>query len=446
MRDVVLLIIVSLATLATLRRPLIGVLTYAFLSVFSPQSFTWGFARTLPFSQLIVVSTILGIFISGDRKAFIFGREISLLVLLWIAFGVSTLAALYPESAFERYLYVSKVFFMLLVSTIVVNSEEKLHSLVCVIGYSLGLYALKAGLFSVVTGGSQTVYGPDSNFLAANNSIGLALAMNIPVLIYLLRKEQKPWRKWLLRTMLLLTYPAIICTYSRGAWIGMVIVTLLSVLKSKKKFVMVTAAGLVVVMLQAILPKISPERLLNRYDELVNYEDEASAQSRFWNWEFCARVGMARPLTGGGFDFYTIESYAKFYPEFQERWPGKVWSCHSMFLTVFGEHGAVGAAIWLALLVSVMLRLRSLRWYGRQNRKQSLIDFVDMAQGALVAYLVVGVFLDAAYFEIFYYLIAFVIIQHALISSALLVDRAAFARGQLNGNLTIKSQEQLVHS
>ena len=105
----------------------------------------------------------------------------------------------------------------------------------------------------------------------------------------------------------------------------------------------------------------------------------------------------------------------------------------------------LGAAIWLALLVSVMLRLRSLRWYGRQNRKQSLIDFVDMAQGALVAYLVVGVFLDAAYFEIFYYLIAFVIIQHALISSALLVDRAAFARGQLNGNLTIKSQEQLVH-
>src|SRR5262249_14878477 len=143
-------------------------------------------------------------------------------------------------------------------------------------------------------------------------------------------------------------------------------------------------------------------------------------------------------------DFYSLESYAKFYPEFQERWPGKVWSCHSMFLTIFGEHGAVGAAIWVALLVSVLLRLRSLRLYGRLNHQQSLIDFVDMAQGALVAYFVVGVFLDAAYFEIFYYLIGFVIIQQALISSALSVNRDAFARGQISGNLTIKSQKQWV--
>ena len=197
-------------------------------------------------------------------------------------------------------------------------------SLIRVIGYSLGFYALKGGVFAIATGGAQMVYGPENSFLNSNNSIGLALAMNIPILLYLLKREQSAKVRWLLRAMLVFSYPAIICTYSRGAWLGMVLVTALAVLKSRRKFMLMGLAGLLGGVLLIVGPMIAPDRLEQRYDTLVNYEEDTSAESRFWNWEFCRRVGFARPLTGGGFDYYDPRLYDRYYPEFKERWGDRI--------------------------------------------------------------------------------------------------------------------------
>jgi probable O-glycosylation ligase (exosortase A-associated) len=414
MRDSILLAAVAMASLFALRRPSFGLLTFAFLGFVGPQSYMWGFGRTFPFSQLVAVSTILGLFASSERKTLPIHRETLLLILLWAYFGVSTLSALYPAEASEQLLLVSKVFLMILVATLVINTEEKLNSLIRIVGYSLGFYGFKGGLFAILSGGAFIVWGPEDTFLYANNSIGLALAMNIPVLLYLLKVEQASWLRWILRSMLLLTYPAIICTYSRGAWLGMIMVTAMSLFKSRRRFVAIVLAGLVVLAVQ-IGPRIAPDRLHQRYDSLVNYEEDSSAQSRFWNWEFCKRVGLAHPLSGGGFNLYRLESYANFYPEFLTQWPGKVWSCHSTWLTLFAEHGLPGFVIWFTLLICCLRSLRQIRAYGKSAGRLQLLNFVDMVQNSLVAYFVVGTFIDAAYFDIFYYFVAFIIIQKGMI-------------------------------
>jgi probable O-glycosylation ligase (exosortase A-associated) len=417
-RDIILLAGTGIAALVGLFRPSFGLLTFIFLGVFGPQSLTWGFARTFPFSQVIAVSTLLGICFSSERKTMPGQRELLLLVLLWIFMGISTLFALEPDKASEQYLNISKIFSMIVITCVLINTEAKLRSLIRVIGLSLGFYGLKGGVFAVASGGALVVFGPESTFLYANNSIGLALAMNIPILLYLLKREQSSWLRFLIRAMVIFSYPAIICTYSRGAWIGMGVATLLSVLQSRKKFIAVGAATLVTMLLVAILPQVTPDRLKHRYDDLIDYDEEDSAQSRFWNWEFCKRVGFARPFTGGGFDFYKLETYARYYPEFQERWPGKVWSCHSMWLTVFGEQGVIGSVIWLSLLACCM---RSLKRFGLNavsaGEKQSRLDFVNMVKSSMVTYFVVGTFLDAAYFDLFYYFIAFVVIQKGIIAA-----------------------------
>lgn len=426
MRDLILMAAISVAALIGFRRPSLGALTFVFLGFFSPQSYTWGFARTFPFSQVIAVSTILGLFVSSERKALPLQRETILLVLLWGFFGISTFGALYPEEALERYIHVSKIFLLIVIVVMVINSQDKLYSLIRVIGFSLGFYALKGGTFALLSGGGHTVYGPETSFLYANNSIGLALAMNIPVLIYLLRTEQSSQVRWIIRAMLFTSYPAIVCTYSRGAWLGMVVATVVSLLKSRKRFLIIGLGGIIAVVLQTIVPHITPDRLVQRYDALVNYETEDSAQSRFWNWEFCKRVGFARPLIGGGFNYYTIESYAAFYPEFQERWPGKVWSCHSSWLTVFGEHGIPGFLIWLSLVISCMMTLANIRRYARRIPEEShLTDFVEMVKGSLVTYFVIGTFIDAAYFDLLYYFIALTVIQKRVMTSAVTnIDRS----------------------
>jgi probable O-glycosylation ligase (exosortase A-associated) len=291
--------------------------------------------------------------------------------------------------------------------------------LIRVIGLSLGFYGLKGGIFALASGGGMMVFGPQDSFLYANNSIGLALAMNIPILQYLIKQEPSARLRWLIKAMLLFSYPAIVCTYSRGAWIGMVAATALSVIKSRNKFLMIGVTGIVTMVLVTVVPKIAPENLVHRYDDLVNYDQEVSAQSRFWNWEFCKRVGLARPLVGGGFNFYAIETYEKFYPEFLARWPGKVWSCHSMWLTVLGEQGIPGTVIWVSLIVSCMISLTQMRLKARGSPDEKyMVDFADMIKSSMVTYFVVGTFLDAAYFDLFYYFVAFVVVQKGIIANA----------------------------
>jgi len=447
MRDIVLLIAVLASAGIALRRPSFGVLTLAVLGFLVPQSYSWGFARTLPFSQLVVGCTLLGIVLFPERPMLSFRRETLLLILLWGIFVVTTIFALYPDSAVVELIRVSKVFFVLIVTTVVINSQDKLHSLIRCVGYSLGFYGLKAGLFAIAAGGAEMVWGPEGTYLEANNSIGLALAVNLPILAYLVKTEPARWAKILARAMFLLSIPAIVFTYSRGAWLGLGIAIAFTTLKGKRKVLAIALLGILAVIFVSVAPKIAPDRLVQRYDSLVNYETDRSAVSRFWNWEFCRRVGMGRPLVGGGFDFYRRETYDRFFPEFQVEFPDRQWACHNSFLQIFGEHGFPGAIAWLALVISAFVLLRQLRVPAVQRSDPAIMELVKMVRNAVAVYFVVGFFIDAAYFDLFYYLVGFAVIQRGLIllneKSAVIstlskiADNAVTSRGSLISSRSI---------
>src|SRR5262249_21849119 len=154
------------------------------------------------------------------------------------------------------------------------------------------------------------------------NMIGLALSVNVPLLVYLLRVERARWLRWTIAAMVLLSYPAVVGTFSRGAWLSLGTVSVLLVLFSRRKILallLVLAMAVGGVTFQSFFVS---NRVAARWGDLVNYEEDSSAQARFWSWEFCKRVGLGRPF-GGGFDLYSTEAYLRFYPEFVEQWPGK---------------------------------------------------------------------------------------------------------------------------
>jgi len=356
MRDAVLIGIVIVCSLVALRRPVFGLYVFVCFGFLNPHSLTWTFGRTTPMSQIIGIATIVGYVFSPEPKRFPVVWESILLLGLWATFGLTTITAMKPDQALDRFVLISKVFLMIFLSISLISTTTRLHVLLKVIAFSLGFYAIKGGIFVLLTGGQYMVWGPEDSFLAANNSIGLALAMNIPLLAFLLKIEARPWVRLLIRAMVVLSYPAIVGTYSRGAWLGLAIVTALLVLKSKYRLRLVAVGVLFGILFGASLPQFLPDRTIQRYDELANYEQESSAESRFWNWEFCKRVGLAHPLNGGGFDFYGKELYYNYYPEFVERWgTNKYWSCHSVWLTILSEHGIPGFLLWIALIVSCFI-------------------------------------------------------------------------------------------
>jgi probable O-glycosylation ligase (exosortase A-associated) len=414
MRDVLLLALTGLFTLIALRKPLVGMLVFVGLSILGPHSFTWGIARTFPHSQVVGLATVVGFLLSPEAKNFPREREARLVLALWALVTVSTLFALEPEQAWNQLFFVSKIFLMMFLCTAMVNTPERLHMLVRAIALSLGLLALKTGLFVLLTGFQEKVYGPEDTYLFQENAIGIALSANLPLLVYILRVERARWLRWTIAAMFLFSYPAVVGTFSRGAWLSLGAVSALLVLFSRRR---ILAIGLVLVLaIGAVTWQsfIVSKRVAARWDTLQNYEEDSSAQSRFWSWEFCRRVGLGRPL-GGGFNLYSIAAYRRFYPEFLARWPGKVWVCHSMWMEFLAEHGILGFLLGTGLIVSCLLSARRLsRQAQRQRTDRRVADLAPMLGVAFVGFAIGGTFLDVAYHELFYQLIALVIIAKSL--------------------------------
>jgi len=415
MRDIFLIAIVISCALLALRRPTFGILAFICVSLVNPNSMTWGFARLFPSAQYIAIGTFLGFVFWNESKKLPLSSESILLIALWGIFGVSTVFAIYPDSSLEGFIYISKILLMVFLSTILINSEHRLRLLFKVIALSLGFYGLKSGFWAIASGGQFMVWGPEESFLFSNNAIGLAMSLNVPILFYLAKVETNIWLRRLMMVMMVFSYPAVICTFSRGAWLTLAAMTGLMALYSKRKALTVSGGGILVIVVIGLLSTglmSPPERVQGRYDEFVGWENEESAESRFWNWEFCKRVGLARPF-GGGFNFYALELYPIYFPEFIEKYgTAKVWSCHSMWYTILGEHGVIGFILWILLFLSCFLSLRKLRRWGNVNAW--IIPYVNMVQFALIAYMIAGTFLDTAYFDLFYQLVGIIIIMKSI--------------------------------
>jgi hypothetical protein len=82
-----------------------------------------------------------------------------------------------------------------------------------------------------------------------------------------------------------------------------------------------------------------------------------------------------------------------------------------MWFTVLGEHGLPGITLWLLLIGSCLLSIRRLRAYTKKDQDPLWSHHVNMLLGAFVAYLFGGTFLDVAYFDLFYQLVAVVIVS-----------------------------------
>lgn len=409
-RDILLFLITTYCSVVALKRPFFGLLAYVCYSLLAPHSLTWGPASTFSHVLVIGVCTIVGFFLSAERKNLPRDRELFFLVALWATFGFSTIFAFRPAEAFSFFQLISKSLLMVFIAISLIDSEERVRMLARVIAFSIGFYALKIGLFVIRTGGQGAVYGPDNSFLLANNSLGMALAMNVPFLFYLAKMESGPWLRRIAAAMLVFSYPAVIGTFSRGAWLGLAVATVLLVLKSKHRVLGIIFSILLVMSSPLWISNLVSEQIAARYGTLKDYEEDGSAISRFWNWDFCTRVGLSNPLTGGGFYLYSPEAYVKYFSEFFEHYPDKVWSCHNTWLAMLAEHGLPGFVLWIGLLGSALLSLRQLKMREHNSGPQNLVtNFSDMLQIALASYMVTSTFVDVGYYEGLYFALVMVI-------------------------------------
>lgn len=396
MRDLALFAALAIVLPLTLRRPWIGVIAWAVLSLMNPHRLAWGLARDFPFAQLIALATLFALVVTQSSRVMKGGWAAAVLLAFvgWMTL-TTVLVAMQPAEAWAMWIRVLKIQLMTFVALLLLHKREHVQALIWAVVLSIGFFGVKGGIFTIVNRGENRVWGPAESFIADNNALGLAIVMTIPFFLHLYRTTEQVWIRRGLIAGALLSAVAVLGTHSRGALLAIMGMGALYWWRSDRK-VAVGAAFFLVAL--AAIP-LMPDKWFDRMETITNYKEDASAMGRINAWTVATRIAIDRPL-GGGFVYYSPEASALYAPD-----PTQVRSAHSIYFQVLGEHGFVGLALFLVLWVSVW-RIASRIRNGTRGREEYAWAFslATMTQASLAGYAVGGAFLDLAYFDLPYFL------------------------------------------
>jgi putative inorganic carbon (HCO3(-)) transporter len=420
MRDYAIVAIILAAVPFCFFRPYVGILFWTWISYFNPHRYGWSFAYNFPVAQVIAVPTLLGAILTGrqDRQRHMFTREVVLLLILWVWFGITLIHAMnvplfigHIDDATDQMLTVSKILLMTLMTVLLVNSRERLHNLLLVIAFSFGVRAIFATVFGYQTGGQFKVYGPPGTFIADNNDFALALNMALGLMFFLTRSESRPLLRRLLWICFFSSIVCVLLSYSRGGLLGLAVAIGLIAVRSKRKLLASTFLFVGVILVMGF----ATATWKGRMGDFAQGNLDESAQQRLVSWRFAINLAKDYPVTGGGFE--TFPDVRVFQRYTKEQLPGGFLSTgpHSIYFQLLGEQGYVGLGLFLLLVTSMGLTLRRVRRSARAAAAQWVVPYAYLIETGLVAYLVSGAFLGRAYFDLFYQLVALTVILKILV-------------------------------
>lgn len=401
MRDIIVTLAVFGSIPLILRKPFFGILVSVWLSLMNPHRLCWGFAIHMPFAFVTAITLILSFLISKEPKRLPPSPLTGLLAFWWFWLFLTTLTAFYPNFAWEEWDRAWRIMLLTFLTLILTNSQERIHALVWVCVVSLGIYGVKGGIFTLLGGGANHVWGPAGSFIGGNNEVGLALVMTIPLMRYLQLQSRNPWIKWGLVGAMLLSLVSILGTQSRGALLGLLVMVFYLTMKSRNR------AGLLLLLALALPAAFMfmPESWHSRMESIQDYDQDASAMGRINAWWTAWYVALDHPLVGGGFDTFLRPTYIQYAPD-----PRHVLDAHSIYFQVLGQHGFVGLFVFLGILFGAFATLsRVVRYAKRYPELDWMRDLGAMIFVSLIGYSVSGAFLGLSMFDFYYTLVAIAI-------------------------------------
>ncbi len=418
MRDIALSIIFFGILPYVFSRPYVGIYLWTWLGLMNPHRLAYGFAYSFPFAQITAIVTLMALFASKEPKRIPWTRETVLLLVFTLWMLLTTFFAFYPDAAWEQWGKIWKIMLMIYITLMLINTRQKLHWLVWVVVLSLGLYGVKGGIFTILTGGAHRVQGPYGSFISGNNEMGLALIIIIPLMRYLQLQTRNLWVRQGLTVSMLLTGVAAIGTQSRGALVGMVVMGSFLALKSRNKIF--TLLSILVVV--GLVTTIMPQEWHDRMSTIKDYEQDSSAIGRLNAWKTAFNIAKDR-VTGGGYETFKPRIYY-LYSDNKDKVTST--DAHSIYFEVMAEHGFVGFSLFMLLGWFTWNTGSRTRRQARQSEETRWgADLANMLQVSLIGYATAGAFLGLAYFDLYYDLIAMMVICQVVVREQILQIEAA---------------------
>ncbi|MFC0250921.1 putative O-glycosylation ligase, exosortase A system-associated [Massilia consociata] len=433
MRDLFMLAMLPVMLYAMAKRPFIALGMWVWTALFFPNGWVYGAASGIRYNLLFAGVAIIGYLIMKNKPKVHFGPlgVVVLIFFLWTT--ASTILGIgNPVVQWEIWNRFAKIVVLFVFVLLLV--EKKLHvdfMLWCVV-LSVGFYANLEGLKFLATGGGHMIAGMHGHVLGDRNELAIAFVMTLPICFYLLGEYGKTSRilkAGLLGTICLLVI-SVIGTQSRGGFVALLALAAYLFMKSDRKFFVATF----IVVMGAVIAQLAPSEWLERINTIESASEDASFMGRVVAWKLSFIMAVRDPLFGGGFkslEYFPVwldlsrdfHSYSWFYTGDAVPNTSYARAAHSVYFQVLGDHGFVGLALYLIMLLGAF---RKAGRVAREARKRSapswLPTLATMLQLSIFAFALGGAALSFAYFDLIFALFGLTIVLESRLLPAVAPD------------------------
>jgi len=338
-------------------------------------------------------------------------REVNLALLLLVAALLSMPLAVSPADAWEKFSeMLLKTILIFIVIVNVVRTELRLRMLlvlVLAVSIYLSINAIndyRTGVFG--TGALEShdarIAGSIKGIFENSNDLAMHMVSMIPIAVALGLGSRNVLKKLLYLGATALMVGAVVVTFSRGGFIGLVAASLLLVRRLGKKNRVATTGAMVfaVIMFLALAPGAFSSRLATIFNSSADVTGSSSQRTEVLKRSVW--VALRYPLTGVGIGNFKYKS-----PRNLET--------HNAYTQVAAEMGMAALVIYILFLVHPLRRLRLIENESYSKKEQTRFYYLAIGlQGSLVGFMVSSFFGAVAYHWYVYYLVGYAVCLHRL--------------------------------
>lgn len=416
MGKIILIFIIIITVSASFVRPWIGILAYYLLALLGPQYIWWWVFEGLRVSLFVVIFTLGGIIFQVTQNIYNFEyiktRQNLWLLLLWIFIIISYYFGPYvslsnnkgfrPDELFDS---INKIFFFYFCASLTINDIKKSRYLSMVFIICTIYLIYWANIQYLTSNWSQfnmgRLMGPasmdGSSIYNDENAFAMLFVTGLPFIYYIGFEISTRLLRYVLWCVIPLGFHAVFLTGSRGGILGLGTITLVAILKTKNKLLLLPFIPLLIIFYQWQAGSVMKQRS----ETIIKYDQESSAETRFTAWKGGLKMIETNPITGVG-----LGSFVTALPLFIESKPRVA---HNTLIQFSAESGIGAGICYLMILYIFALSSRKITLWCRERELHPDSRWIQHINNACTVsfsgLIVCSLFLSLNTYEIFFFLI-----------------------------------------
>jgi putative inorganic carbon (hco3(-)) transporter len=340
-------------------------------------------------------------------------REVNLILLLALAALLSLITAINQGEAWDNFVEFLKVVVMFIVMVNVVRTDNRLRLMfwiVMAVSVTTSISAISDYQSGRLLTGGERIKGSIGGLFENPNDLALHLATILPLAVSLMLIRRGPV-KLLYAACGVLMVAAIICTFSRGGFLGLIAVALVLAWKfgRKNRTLVLAVSAVTIVTVLALAPAQYGGRLTSIWGGDITGSSSAR-QELFWR---SLLVAARYPIFGvgiGNFHYRSIHEQVS----------------HNSFTQVASELGFAALIFYVLFMVTSIKRLRRIEHETLGVKEHAKFYYLSVGlQASLIGYMVASFFASVAFLWYVYYLVGYAVCVSRLYATAKAKESAA---------------------